>query len=122
MRFKLRDRRSPDAFESFLIKRTESMVDRAFLWLMILKLLEKRSMSGERLRRVLASKGLKMFHRNTLYGTLKTLKFMKMIEPTDQIITRRGKEKPYRITEKGVKILSRAERHLRTRMTLLHLI
>lgn len=121
-RLKLRDKSSPDRFESFLIKKTESTVDKAFLWLAILKLLKKKSMSGEELRRTLTSKGFVVPHRNTVYSTLKMLKVMKMIEEAGPIFTERGKEKPYTITEKGGKIFSRATEHLKTRMTLLHLV
>ena len=98
------------------------MVDRAFLWLSILKLLKKKSMSGEELRRTLASKRFNTPHRNTLYSTLKTLRLMKFIEQTAPVITERGKEKPYRVTEKGVQVLSRAEAHLQTRMMLLRMV
>lgn len=113
----LRDKDSPDAFERFLIKRTESAVDTAFLWLLILKLLNKKPMSAMEIRRSLTS--LNTPHKTTLYTTLKMLEAMKMIEATEPVITERGKEKPYRATEKGKKILSRAIHHLKSRLELL---
>lgn len=122
MRFKLRDKSSPDAFEKFLIGKTEWMVDTAFTWLMILKLVRNKPMCGMEIRRALTSKGLNTPHKTTLYTTLKMLKTMKMVEATNPIITERGKQKPYRATEKGKKILDRATKHLKTRMTLLYLV
>lgn len=95
------------------------MVDTAFRWLIILKLLRKKPMSGMEIRRTLTSKGFNMPHKTTLYTTLKMLEAMKMIEATKRVITERGKEKPYRVTEKGIKILSRAIRHLKSRLKLL---
>jgi len=114
---RLRDKDSPDAFERFLIKRTESAVDTAFLWLLILKLLNKKPMSAMEVRRSLTR--FNTPHKTTLYATVKMLQAMKMIEATGPVVTERGKEKPYMVTEKGRKILSRAIHHLRSRLELL---
>jgi len=115
----MRGKSTPDAFERFLIRKTESMVDTAFRWLLILKLLSKKPMSAMQIRRALTSKGFNMPHKTTMYANLKMLKTMKMIESANAVVTERGKEKPYVITEKGRKILSRAFSHLKSRLELL---
>jgi len=89
------------------------------MWLMILKLLRKKTMSGMEIKRALTSKGFNMPHKTTLYTTLKMLETMKMIESTKRVVTERGKEEPYRVTEKGIKILSRAIQQLKNRPKLL---
>jgi len=112
-RMPLRTPTSPDFFEKFLINRTEDTVNTAFLWVFVLKQLNKHPLTPTQLRKEIARKHYNP-HRTTLYTSITLLKSMKLIEQTSN-----NPQKKLQITPKGKLILERATKHINLNLAII---
>jgi len=88
----------------FLVRRTEKIVETAFLWLRILKILKHRPYYMSELRRALNP----VPHMYTFQLNLYFMERLGLVAKE-----RRGRVAVYSITPKGVEILERATNHLK---------
>jgi len=99
-----------DAFERFLVNRTEKAVEYGFLWIKVLKLLKRRSHKYIEVQRSLNPRP----HLATLHATLLMMQKMGLVKRLKE-----GHNSVYSITEKGEKVLGRAVNHLRTQIRMI---
>jgi len=102
---RFRTKETLDSFERFLIKRVERTVEHGFLFLMILKILARRPMTGGEVRRAISDAGLGFPGVTTFYSHLSVMKSMKLVS--------QGEDRKLHLTEKGLTVLEHAEAHLR---------
>ncbi len=95
--------------EDLIVKGVEKLVERGFLVLAILKLLTNRRMNGGEIRRALVGMGFKMPTGFMLYSILRFLKSKGMV----CIVEKRGRNKYFMTTQKGMMVYERAIEHLR---------
>ena len=98
-----------DSFEKFLISRVERTLETGLLFLIILKLLKRRSMAGSEVRKVISTAGFSCPHQTTLYTHLAILRTMKLVKGED---VGKGHRRKLHVTEKGLAVLEHAEEHL----------
>jgi len=99
-----------DSLETFLIKRVERTVENGLLFLIVLKLLARKPMSASEIRRAVSKRGFSQPYHTTLHNQLAVLETMKLIEKEK---VGKGHSKPLHITEKGLTVLTRGEKHLK---------
>jgi DNA-binding PadR family transcriptional regulator len=107
---RFRSRTSVDAFERFLMRRVERTLEVGLLFLIILKLLARKPMTGSDVRRAISNAGFSLPSQTTLYTHLGVMRAMKLIKSEK---AGRGHQKMLHITEKGLAVLEHAETHLR---------
>ena len=99
-----------DLFEKFLLLRVERTVENGLLFLIVLKLLARKPMSASKIRRAVSKRGFSQPYYTTLHTQLAVLETMKLIEKEK---VGKGHSKPLHITEKGLIVLTRGEKHLK---------